>query len=80
MVPLYLLLGSRRQYGRKNGCFEMALAKAKHELSGLIRTIEKTDSVSLASSAWNQSFARVARFKKAVTDYVGVLERVNPSS
>jgi hypothetical protein len=58
----------------QNGCFKMALAKAKHgigdkkENSGLVGTIEKTDIVSLVSCAWNQSFARVASNQKAVAE------------
>jgi hypothetical protein len=58
----------------QNGCFKMALAKAKHERvdkeenSGLVGTIEKTDIVALVGCAWNQSFARVVSSQKSVVE------------
>jgi len=58
----------------QNGCFKMAIAKAKREPvdkkenAGLLGTIEKTDIVSLVSQAWNASFTRVDNNKKAVAE------------
>jgi len=51
----------------QNGCFKMALTKAKQELvtkkneSGLDYTINKTDVVGLVRQAWKSSFARTQR-------------------
>jgi hypothetical protein len=60
---------------KQNGCFKMAIAKAKRELvnkkenAGLLGTIEKTDIVRLVSHAWNASFSRVDNNKKAVAEH-----------
>jgi hypothetical protein len=68
----YWQVGDSRE---QNGCFKMALAKAKREIvdkkenSGLVGTIEKTDIVGLVGCAWNQSFAWVASNQKAVMEH-----------
>jgi len=57
----------------QNGCFKMALTRAKQELvtkkndAGLPFAIDKTDVVGLVRAAWNRSFARVRTNIKAVT-------------
>jgi len=56
----------------QNGCFKMALTKAKQELvtkkneSGLDYTINKTDVVGLVRQAWKSSFARTQTNRKAI--------------
>jgi len=55
----------------QNGCFKMALTKAKQELvtkkndAGLEFAINRTDIVGLVQQAWNASFARVKTNIKA---------------
>ena len=57
----------------QNGCFKMALTKAKQELvtkkndAGLEFAINRTDIVGLVQEAWKSSFARVKTNKKAIT-------------
>ena len=57
----------------QNGCFKMALTKAKQQLvqykhdSGLDFAIEKEDVVGLVGKAWKASFARVQTNRKAIT-------------
>jgi len=57
----------------QNGCFKMALTKAKQELvtkkndSGLEFAINKTDIVGLVSTAWAASFARADKNVNAIT-------------
>jgi hypothetical protein len=56
----------------QNGCFKMALTRAKQELvtkkndAGLEFAIEKTDVVGLVREAWELSFARVQTNQKAI--------------
>jgi len=56
----------------QNGCFKMALTRAKQELvtkkndAGLPFAIDKTDIVGLVRQAWEKSFARVKTNIKAV--------------
>jgi hypothetical protein len=58
----------------QNGCFKMALSKAKRllvekkENAALIGTIEKTDIVGLVTYAWKHSFDRVASNRKAIAE------------
>jgi hypothetical protein len=58
----------------QNGCFKMALTKAKQSLvtekndAGLPFEINKTDVVKLVKEAWNASFAKVESNKKAVLE------------
>jgi hypothetical protein len=58
----------------QNGCFKMALTKAKQSLvtakndSGLPFEINKTDVVKLVKEAWNASFSRVETNQKAVLE------------
>ena len=58
----------------QNGCFNMALTKAKQKLvtakndNGLPFEINKTDVVKLVKEAWSVSFARVETNQKAVLE------------
>ncbi len=58
----------------QNGCFKMALSKAKRwlvekkENGGIIGTIEKSDIVGLVTYAWKNSFDRIACNRKAVAE------------
>jgi hypothetical protein len=58
----------------QNGCFKMALTKAKRNLVekkeswGLEGTIEKTDIMGLVTYAWEHSFSRKESNKKAVAE------------
>lgn len=58
----------------QNGCFKMALTRAKRNLVekkeswGLEGTIEKTDIVSIVTYAWERSFARQSTNIKAVAE------------
>jgi hypothetical protein len=58
----------------QNGCFKMALTKAKQKLvtakndAGLPFEINKTDVVKLVKEAWEVSFARVNTNRKAVLE------------
>jgi hypothetical protein len=59
---------------KQNGCFKMALSKAKQKLvtakndNGLPFEINKTDVVKLVKEAWSVSFAQVETNQKAVLE------------
>jgi hypothetical protein len=58
----------------QNGCFKMALTKAKQQVvqykndSGLGFVIEKEDVVGLVAKEWKASFARTETNRKAISD------------
>ena len=59
----------------QNGCFKMALTKAKRNLVekkeswGLEGTVDKTDIVGVVTYAWENSFHRIGSNKKAVAKF-----------
>jgi hypothetical protein len=58
---------------KQNGCFKMALARAKQDVvtnqkdTGLEFAINKTDNSGLVSTAWAASFVRVEKKRKSIS-------------